>query len=140
LSALVQADPAGATPVIRRTLARRDECSVPLRRRAVYLLGREGVGGTPEDMIGVAKDDPDASVRADALSRLAQMPGDPPVRMLEQLLAPSADERTQRAVIYALRNSSSTEATRILRATIEREDLAESARAEAVRTLGRRNS
>jgi len=139
LSALVQSDPAGAAPVIRRTLARRDECSVPLRRRAVYLIGREGVGGTAEDLMGVAKDDPDQSVRADALSRLAQMPGDQPVKMLEQLLTPSADERTQRAVIYALRNSSSSDATRIIRAAIEREDLAESARAEAVRTLGRRN-
>lgn len=139
LSALVQSDPAGAGPVIRRTLARRDECSIPLRRRAVYLLGREGVGGTAEDLLAVAKDDPDASVRSDALSRLAQMPGEPPVRMLEQLLTPATDERTQRAVIHALRNSSSTDATRILRATIEREDLSESARAEAVRSLARRN-
>jgi len=140
LSALVHSDPASALPVIRRTLARRDECSAPLRRRAVYLLGREGVGGTAEDLLGVAKDDPDASVRSDALSRLAQMPGEPPVRMLEQLLTPATDERTQRAVISALRNSSSTDAARILRATIEREDLAESARAEAVRSLARRNA
>src|SRR5262245_51630656 len=57
LSALAQSDPAGAAPVIRRTLARRDECSIPLRRRAVYLLGRDGVGGTPEDLLAVAKDD-----------------------------------------------------------------------------------
>ncbi len=138
LSALVQSDPAGAAPVIRRTLARRDECAVPLRRRAVYLLGREGVGGTPEDLLTVAKDDPDPSVRADALSRLAQMPGDAPVRLLEQLLTPSADERTQRAVVNALRGSNSTDATRVLRSVIEREDLSESARAEAVRSLSRR--
>ena len=138
LSALVQSDPSGAAPVIRRTLARRDECSVPLRRRAVYLLGREGVGGTPEDLLAVAKDDPDQSVRADALSRLAQLPGDAPVKMLEQLLTPAADERTQRAVVNALRGSSSAEATRVLRAFIEREDMSESARAEAVRSLSRR--
>ncbi|HKP29325.1 MAG TPA: HEAT repeat domain-containing protein [Gemmatimonadales bacterium] len=138
LSALVQSDPAGAAPVIRRTLARRDECSVPLRRRAVYLLGREGVGGTPEDLLAVAKDDPEPSVRADALGRLAQMPGDAPVKMLEQLLTPSADERTQRAVVNALRVSGSTEGTRVLRTVVEREDLSESARAEAVRSLSRR--
>ena len=138
LSALVQSDPAGAAPVIRRTLQRRDECSIPLRRRAVYLLGRDGVGGTPEDLLAVAKDDPEPSVRSDALERLARMPGDAPVRMLEQLLTPSADVRTQRAVVNALRNSSSTEASRVLRSVIEREDLSESARAEAVRSLGRR--
>ena len=138
LGALVQSDPAGAAPVIRRTLARRDECSVPLRRRAVYLLGRDGVGGSPEDLLAVAKDDPDASVRSDALERLAKMPGDAPVRMLEQLLAPSLDERTQRSVVNALRVSSSTEASRVLRTVVEREDLSESARAEAVRSLSRR--
>jgi HEAT repeat protein len=138
LSALVQSDPAGAAPVIRRTLARRDECSAPLRRRAVYLLGREGVGGTPEDLLAVAKEDPDASVRSDALERLARMPGDAPVRMLEQLLTPSLDERSQRAVVNALRVSRSTEASRVLRTVIEREDLSDGARAEAVRSLSRR--
>jgi HEAT repeat protein len=138
LGALVQSDPAGAAPVIRRTLARRDECSVPLRRRAVYLLGRDGVGGTPEDLLAVAKDDPDASVRSDALERLARMPGDAPVKMLEQLLTPSTDERTQRAVVNALRVSSSSDASRVLRTVVEREDLSESARAEAVRSLSRR--
>ena len=138
LSALVQSDPSGAAPVIRRTLARRDECSVPLRRRAVYLLGREGVGGSPEDLLAVAKDDPDQSVRADALARLAQLPGDAPVKMLEQLLTPAADERTQRAVVNALRISSSADANRVLRSFIEREDMNEGARAEAIRTLSRR--
>jgi HEAT repeat protein len=104
----------------------------------VYLLGREGGGGTPEDLLAVAKDDPDASVRSDALERLARMPGDAPVKMLEQLITPSADERTQRAVVNALRQSSNTEASRVLRTIVEREDLSESARAEAVRSLSRR--
>jgi len=138
LSALVQSDPASAAPVIRRTLARRDECSIPLRRRAVYLLGREGVGGTPEDLLAVAKDDPEPSVRADALGRLAQMPGDAPVKMLEQLLTPSTDERTQRNVVEALRGSSSPEANRVLREFIAREDMSDDARAGAVRVLSRR--
>jgi hypothetical protein len=95
------------------------------------------VGGTPEDLLAVAKDDPEPSVRADALSRLARMPGDAPVKMLEQLLVP-ADERTQRHVVQALRGSSSTEATRVLRAFIEREDMNDDARAEAIRGLSRR--
>ena len=138
LSALVQADPAGAAPVIRRTLARRVECSVPLRRRSVYLLGRDRVGGTPEDLLAVAKEDPEPSVRADALGRLAQMPGDAPVKMLEQLLTPTTDDRTQRYVVDALRGSNSPEATRVLREFIAREDMNADARAGAVRSLSRR--
>jgi HEAT repeat protein len=137
LSALVQSDPAAALPVLRRILARRDECSTPLRRRAVYLLGREGVGGTPEDLAEVAKNDPDPSVRGDALSRLAQMPGDAPIRLLDQLLVGTSDERTQRAALQALRHSEHPEAVRILRRAVEREDLNEEVRAEAIRALAR---
>ena len=139
LSALVQSDPAGAAPVLRRTLARRDECSAPLRRRAVYLLGREGVGGTAEDLVGVAKNDPDPSVRSDALSRLAHMPGDGPVRQLEVLLTTGTDERTQRAALSALRNSDHPDAAAILRRAIGREDLPDQVRADAIRSLVRRN-
>jgi HEAT repeat protein len=58
--------------------------------------------------------------------------------MLEQLLTPSLDERSQRAVVNALRVSRSTEASRVLRTVIEREDLSDGARAEAGRSLSRR--
>lgn len=139
LSALVQSDPASAAPVLRRTLARRDECSAPLRRRAVYLLGREGVGGTAEDLVEVARNDPDRSVRSDALSRLAQMPGDGPVRQLEVLLTSGTDERTQRAALNALRNSDHPDATAILRRAVQREDLPDQVRADAIRSLARRS-
>jgi HEAT repeat protein len=140
LSALVQSDPASAAPVLRRTLARRDACSTPLRRRAVYLLGREGVGGTAEDLLEVATNDPDQSVRADALGRLAQFPGEVPVRLLDRLLTSSSDEHTQRAVLMALRRSEHPEADQILRRAIERTDLSERVRADAIRTLLRRSA
>jgi len=138
LSALVQADPAAASAVLRRILSRRDQCTVPLRRRAVYLLAREGAAGGITDLLQVAKNDPDASVRADAVGRLAQIPGDSTVRALEQLLAGSNDEHIQRAAVQALRHSDNPEAGRILRRVIEREDLPEEVRAEAIRSLARR--
>ena len=40
LNALGQMDPESATPILGRVLARRDECSASLRRRAIFLLGR----------------------------------------------------------------------------------------------------
>lgn len=140
LSALVQSDPASAAPVLRRTLARRDACSTPLRRRAVYLLGREGVGGTAEDLLEVATNDPDKSVRADALGRLAQFPGEVPVRLLDRLLTSSSDEHTQRSVLMALQRSEHPEAEQILRRAIERSDLSERVRADAIRSLLRRSA
>jgi HEAT repeat protein len=140
LSALVQSDPAGAAPVLRRTLARRDACSTPLRRRAVYLLGREGVGGTAEDLLEVATNDPDQSVRSDALGQLARFPGEVPVRLLDRLLTSSSDEHTQRSVLMALQRSEHPEADQILRRAIERTDLSERVRADAIRSLLRRSA
>ncbi|MEO8449921.1 MAG: HEAT repeat domain-containing protein [Gemmatimonadota bacterium] len=139
LSALVQADPAAASAVIDRTLARREECTAPLRRRAIYLLGREGVAGGAEKLVEVAKNDPDPEVRSDAVARLTQLPGDGTLRALEQLLAGTTDEVIQRAALQSLRRSESPEAGRIIRKAIERDDLAESVRAEAIRSLVRRS-
>jgi hypothetical protein len=138
LSALVQSDPAAQ----HRSSAGPWHAAMNARSRCVVAPSTSsavrGVGGTPEDLLAVAKDDPEPSVRADALGRLAQMPGDAPVKMLEQLLTPSTDERTQRNVVEALRGSSSPEANRVLREFIAREDMSDDARAGAVRVLSRR--
>ncbi len=136
LAALVQSDPSSATTLLQRVLARRDECSAPLRRRAVYLIGRDGVGGGVSQLTEVAKNDPDVSVRRDAIARLAQLPGGNPVPLLEQLLT-STDEAGQRAIVQSLRNIEGTETNRALRRVIEREDLATAVRVEAIRSLGR---
>ncbi len=136
LGALVQSDPSAATTLLQRVLARRDECSAPLRRRAVYLIGRDGIGGGVPELTEIAKNDPDLSVRRDAIARLAQLPGGNPLPLLEQLLM-STDESGQRAIVQSLRNIEGTETNRALRRVIEREDLATSVRVEAIRSLGR---
>lgn len=136
LGALVQSDPSSATTLLQRVLARRDECSAPLRRRAVYLIGRDGIGGGVSELTEIAKNDPDVSVRRDAIARLAQLPGGNPVPLLEQLLA-STDESGQRAIVQSLRNIEGAETNRALRRIIEREDLATSVRVDAIRSLSR---
>ncbi len=136
LGALVQSDPSAATTLLQRVLARRDECSAPLRRRAVYLIGRDGIGGGVPELTEIAKNDPDLSVRRDAIARLAQLPGGNPLPLLEQLLT-STDESGQRAIVQSLRNLEGTETNRALRRIIEREDLATSVRVDAIRSLSR---
>lgn len=135
LSALVQNDPAGSRPVLTRILARRDECSVPLRRRAVYLLGKDGDASRVDEVLEIAKTDPSREVRSDAISRLAQIPGDRSTAALEQFLNASNDEGTQRAVIRALRSRDDANAARTIRRLIEREDVGDELRAEAIRSL-----
>jgi HEAT repeat protein len=136
LTALVQNDPSGSMPVLRRILARRDECSVPLRRRAVYLLGKDGDASRVDEVLEIARNDPSPEVRSDAIARLAQIPGERSTAVLEQFLTSNTDEKTQRSVIQALRGRDDPQAGRIIRKVIERDDLAEPVRIDAIRSLG----
>lgn len=136
LNALNQMDPAETRPTLKKVLARKDECSETLRRRAVYILGRAGSEEAAADLLEVAKNDPSPSVRSDAIGFLARMSGPSTVRTLEELLASSTDERVQRSVLQALRSHNSPEARRVLRGLIGREDVPERLRADAIGALG----
>lgn len=135
LNALARQDEAAVGPVLGRVLAQRDECSVTLRRRAVYLLGRRSDADVATRLVEVARNDPDRSVRSDAIAILGRMEGGAAIRNLEQVFTGSSDERTQSAVLSALRNNDSPEANRLLRRYIERTDLSESLRASAVNAM-----
>ena len=136
LNALAQINPPEARPTLKKVLARRDECSAALRRRAVYILGRSGTDEAAADLLEVAKNDPDPSVRSDAIVLMARSPGAATVKTLEQLFNESSDERTREAVLSALRARGGPEARRLLRAIVERADVAERMRAEAIMQLG----
>ena len=135
LNALAQLDAPEARPTLKKVLARRDECSVTLRRRAVYILGRNGTEESAADLLEVAKNDPDAGVRSDAIMLIARSPGAATVKTLEQLFNESSDPRTREAALSALRAKGGPEAKRVLRAIIEKSDLPERTRAEAVLQL-----
>ena len=137
LNALAQLDAPEARPTLKRVLARRDECSATLRRRAVYILGRSGTEESAADLVDVAKNDPDAGVRNDAIMFIGRAPGTASVKVLEQLFNESSDERTRAAALSALRAKGGPEAKRALRAIIEKGELPERTRAEAIQQLGR---
>ena len=135
LNALAQIDPPEARPTLKKVLARRDECSVQLRRRAVYILGRNGTEESAADLLVVARSDPDASVRSDAINMIGRMPGTTTVATLEKIFADAPDDRTRQAVLSALRSRGGPEAKRVLRTIIERNDIPEKMRMEAVSQL-----
>ena len=138
LNALAQINPPEARPTLKKVLARRDECSVRLRRSAVYILGRSGTAEAATDLLEVAKSDPDPSVRSDAIMMLARSPGAETVRVLETIFNESTEDRTRQAALAALRNKEGPEATRVLRGIIERADVSEKMRAEAISQLAGR--
>ncbi|HEY9518687.1 MAG TPA: HEAT repeat domain-containing protein [Gemmatimonadales bacterium] len=135
LNALAQINPPEARPTLKKVLARRDECSVRLRRSAVYILGRSGTAEAASDLLEVAKSDPDPSVRSDAIVLLGRSPGAETVRVLETIFNESDDDRTRQAALMALRNKGGPEATRVLRGIIERAEVSEKMRAEAISQL-----
>lgn len=135
LNALVRQDEAGAGTILNRVLAQRDECSVTLRRRAVYHLGRRSESDVSTRLLEVARNDPDRTVRADAIAILGRVPGDQTIRHLEQLFASNTDERTRAAVFAALRNHDSPESNRLLRRYIGDSSLSDAMRASAISTL-----
>jgi len=137
LNALVQMDASASGPILTRLLAQRDECSVTLRRRAVYILGRRADADTEvaPRLLEVVRNDPDRTVRADAIAILGRTAGGLSVRQLEDLVSGSNDQHTQTAVFNALRGHSSPEARQALRRFIERTDLSDNLRANAITAL-----
>ncbi len=135
LNALAQINPPEARPTLKKVLARRDECSVRLRRSAVYILGRIGTDEATTDLIEVAKTDPDLSVRSDAILLIGRSPGTTTIKTLELLFAGSTDDRTRQAVLSALRSRGGPEARRVLRGIIERSDTPDKMRSEAIAQL-----
>jgi len=135
LNSLGKTDPESTTPILRRVLARRDECSARLRRAALYLLGKRKDAEAMNLVMTAARSDSDVKVRADALRFLAAMPGDQAISTIEEIARTPGNEPLQRSAIAALGRSDSPRARQSLRAIVERTDLSESLRASALASI-----
>jgi HEAT repeat protein len=137
LSALGQMDPASAMPVVKKVLQKRDDCTVELRRRALYVAGRQTDAEAASVILDVAKNDPDRDLRSEAMRWLPRVAGDNAVPQLEDLLKTSTDENTQRSAVYALSSIDTERARRAVRTLIERNDASENVRYEAILSISR---
>lgn len=138
LSALAQADMAAATPMLKRVLEKRDPCLLELRRRSLSILLRRGDTAATTAAISVAKASDEAvELRTDAVSYLSRLPGENAINTLEELLRNSTDADVQRAAVRALSNTENTRARQTLRTLIERNDVSEKLRVEAVNAMER---
>ena len=138
LSALGQMDAATALPIVKKVLANRDECTVELRRRALYVVARQQTGTEAAAIVlDVARNDPDNGIRGEAMRLLPRIAGEAAVPQLEEILRTSSDEQTQRLAISALGSIDSERARKAVRTIVERNDAAERIRYEAILTLSR---
>jgi len=142
MGALSMMDPQQALPILKHVLDKPDECTVELRRSAVFILGRRGDADAAAIIASTAKSDPSPSVRAEAINWLPKLLGDPGVAMLEDVLRTEQDEHIQRSVVHTLATSANPRARTAIRAIIDRKDAPLNLRREAVSgiTSGRATS
>lgn len=140
LNALSRMNIDSTTPILRRVLARRDECSVTLRRQAITLMTKSTDAATTDLMIDVMKNDPSIEVRRAAMSWLASVPSDRGSAALEELLRSPKDEALHASAIRALSSSQNPRGPQAIRTLIAQTDVSERIRGDAMATLTRIDS
>lgn len=103
LNALLQMNAERALPIIKAVLAKRDECSVGLREKAVFLLSQKRTSETETIMLDVVRNDPSREVRKKAVFWMGQVNTDRAAQALEELLtSTTADEELREQAVFAL--------------------------------------
>ncbi|MES2307036.1 MAG: HEAT repeat domain-containing protein [Gemmatimonadota bacterium] len=131
LSALMQSDAAAARQMATKILARRDECSVQIRRSALFLVGNQNDEAATATIVGVARNDPSMDIRTEAVTWLGRLPGDAALTALEEMVR-SDTGRIQRVAASVLASSSNPRARNAMRGLIEKNDAPESLRMAAI--------
>jgi HEAT repeat protein len=138
LNALLQMDAERAMPILQKVLARRDPCSVALRRKAVFLVSQKRTDQTANILMSVARSDPDQETREQAVFWLSQVPGS--TGLLEEILKGSSDENIKDKALFALSQQNEPRAAQILRDFAGRESENSDLREKAIFWLGQRRS
>jgi TolA-binding protein len=141
LNAVLQMDPDRAVPLLKTVLARRDEKSVCLRRKAVFLVSQKRTDETSRILLDVVRSDPDREVREQGVFWLSQVPGDETVAALDSILRdPRTDSEIQEKAIFALSQHRSARAGAMLRDFAMRRDANQDLRAKAIFWIGQTRS
>jgi HEAT repeat protein len=115
LNALMQMDSEEAMPILRDVLARRDACSEPLRRKAVFLVAQKNTPDAADILLGAARNDPDADVRRQAVFWMSQVGGDRATAALDSILRRSDDPELRERAIFAISQQRDERSQRTLR-------------------------
>jgi HEAT repeat protein len=115
LNALMEMDAERAIPVLEKVLARRDECSANLRRKAVFIVADGESTRATDILLEVARTDPDPEVRGQAVFWLSEVDDERAVDALEQILQESSDTELREKALFALSENDSERAGQILR-------------------------
>jgi TolA-binding protein len=136
LNAVMQMDADQALPILRKVLARRDRCSEPLRKKAIFIVAQQGRDDGANILLDVVRNDPSADVRGQAVFWLGQVQGDRAVSLLDSILEHATDDEIQQKAIFALSQHDSPKAREVLRDLIQRPNTSEEVKSRAIFALG----
>lgn len=139
LAALVRLDREQALPVLRRVLERTDDCSVPVRTRAVFEITRYDDEIAEPVLHELARGDPSAEVRSRAVYRLSRSGTARSLDFLEELARTSDDSDIAENAVFALSRIDDERSGDILRGLIEDPTLDDDLRSRVVWRLARRD-
>jgi HEAT repeat protein len=139
LSALISMDSERAVPILREILQDRDECSVQLRRQAVFLIQRATGDQAVDILLDLAhrNPDPDPEVRQQAVFWLSRVRTPEAGAALEAILRDATDPQAQEQAVYALSQQRTPRAIEVLKEYAQRPGAPRNVRAQAVYWLGR---
>jgi HEAT repeat protein len=127
-----------ALPLLKQILARRDACSVALRRKAVFLVSQKRGPEVEDILLSTARSDPDKEVKAQAVFWLSQVNSERAVGYLEDILKTSTDTEIRDKAIFALSQHRSERASQIIRNYAENQAAPAELREKAIFWLGQR--
>src|ERR1700704_3788361 len=141
LRGLIQQDPDQVLPVLQKVLERKDDCSVGLRRQAVYLLAQTKEEERADILLRVASTDPSVNVRREAVQWLSQVNTERAARALDSILFNTTDADLRDKSLYALSQHRSPIARLAIRRFAELSTVPTDLRVRAVYYVGqgRRN-
>lgn len=138
LNALLNMNAESAVPILERTLARRDACSVGLRKKAVWLIAQKRTTNVVDILMKVVREDPSQAVREDAVFWLSNVRDERVVDLLAELVNNSSDPSIQEKAIFSLSNTRSEKASQLLRDIAQRDNAPKGVREQAIFWLGNR--
>ena len=138
LNALMNMNSEAAVPILEKVLARRDDCSKGLRKKAVFLISQKRAADVVDILIKVARDDPSPDVREDAVFWLSNVRDPRVIDLLAEMAANSNDPAIQEKAIFSLSNTRSERASQVLRDIAQRDGGRKGAREQAIFWLGNR--
>jgi HEAT repeat protein len=136
LNSLLQMDAEKALPILKKVLARRDEASLCLRRKAVFLVSQHEGPETERILLDAARTDPDGQVREQAVQWLSQVDTPAAVAALDSILRSAGDPALQDKAIFALSQQDSPRARQALRDFALRAGVSSDLRQKAIFWIG----